>query len=225
MHTLSRIHSQRGVSIIGLMIGSLISMLCILTCMTMHKSLMQITVGSKTDAILDSQIASSLMQIQHNLHNAGLGMGVTTANDVVAEVDGSDVGLYWRYRNGGAFFCRGVLEQNYTDTASNTTGRKIVQVQATTDCNANSTLTDLEWTPTNTLAQFRNQSHQLFSFNVIQASCTPYGLSAAITDRLQVNVTTTSSAQLAGANVSAIQYQYCLPNAYTTAINPNAISS
>ncbi|TVZ38416.1 hypothetical protein P886_2783 [Alteromonadaceae bacterium 2753L.S.0a.02] len=207
------INKQTGATLVGQMIGMLVSMLAILTCVSMHKSLMQVTVEAKTNAVFDRQISSALLQLQYDLHNAGIGIDSATANDVVAVSNAAGESLFWRFNDAGTYTCLGVREEAYVDAQTQLAGRRLLELQASANCTASSDLASLTWQATATLAQFRNQTNTLFAFEVVQARCTPYGLGQA-ENHLQVNIDTVTSAQLAGANVSAIEYQYCLANTH-----------
>lgn len=204
---------QQGASLVSLMIGMLVSMLGILAVMTMHKSLMQVAVESKGDAIHDAMVSTALMQMQMDLHNAGYGIESGSAGDVVATQLSGAESLLWRYRDGGSFVCKGVTEQSYTDSESGTVGRQLVAIEATSNCTGSADLSTLTWTATETMAQFRNETAALFDFSVATASCAPYGFGVA-EDHLRVTVSARSSAEVAGASVSTVAYQYCLANTY-----------
>ncbi|WP_045827424.1 PilW family protein [Teredinibacter turnerae] len=204
---------QAGATLISQMVGMLISMLALLACVALHKNLMQVSVQAKTDALLDRQIASALLQMQYELHNAGLGLPTASASDVVVAESGSVSSLYWRYVDGGVYRCRGFREDSYIEADTNITGRRLVELVAPNNCDALVDLTGLAWQAQTILGEFRNQQAALLRFSVAQASCTPYGLGVA-TDHFQVRVRAASSAGLAGGAVTPTEYSYCLTNTH-----------
>lgn len=213
-------YCQRGVSMISLMIGLLVSMIGILAVTSMHKSLIRVSIDSTSDSQLDNNIALALLQIEMDLQSAGFGMASADATTVVND---GDQALYWRY-NDGAIVCKSLKEESYTDT-NGLMGRQLVTMTATSGCDDVIDLTDtatITWHREVT-AQFRNQQAQLFSFDVKTADCTPYGFGVPKAHR-QVIIEAPSSARVftkqlsdAGASVTVVPfvtYQYCLANTY-----------
>jgi len=208
-----------GASLISILIGLLVSSLCLLGIMTMHKSLVGVAIQSKSDAVHDGLITSAMVQIQMSLQDAGFGMETATSDDVVVSTSSSASSLLWRFQEGGITVCRGVSDKPYTDADSGTTGRHLVAVENTTSgCTAVADLSTLLWTETETLGRFRNQSSRLFTFNVAQANCSPFGFGSAA-PHLLVAISAPGSAELAGAaaagaDINTITYQYCLSNTH-----------
>lgn len=209
---MNAVRLQAGASLISLMVGLLVSMLSLLACLSMHKSLIQVTVEARSGAIHDGMVAGALMQLQRDLYNAGFGLEDAGADDVLVADDGA---LLWRSRVGAALICRGVREQGYTDQDSQTQSRELVLLEAAS-CSENGNLASFNWTTLEPLARFRNQSSAVFDFSVVNASCAPYGLGVQ-QDHLQVVVAAATSTQLANSGNAALeapQYRYCLPNTY-----------
>lgn len=216
-----RIKPQQGVSLIGMMIGMLVSMMSILAVMTMHKTLVQVSVMSKTDAVHDGLVSSAMLQMQLALHNAGFGMESSSAADVVAATVNSASALLWRYYDGTAYICEGVTEESYTDADSGTSGRRLVSMLINDgSCTDTANLPSLAWNgaATDTLAQFKNQNAPLFTFSVAQLDCAPYGfgvpqlhLSVAVHAQTSAEV---NGAASAGADISPVTFNYCLINTH-----------
>ena len=211
-------HKQRGASLISLMIGVLVSMLCILGTMVMHKSLIQVSVEAKSDAEHDSKVASAMLRLQLGLQNAGFGIDDAGADDIVVAYAGTTRDLLWRYvdEDSGNVTCRGVRELVYTDTDSGVAGRNLVKIGAATGCTEEAALTGLNWTSGDSIARFRNQANPIFSFTVSIAACAPYGLGVS-ENHLIVTVTAPSSAVLANTeeglnNIDQTSFAFCLTN-------------
>ncbi|WP_188150333.1 PilW family protein [Teredinibacter waterburyi] len=209
---------QRGASLISLMIGVLVSMLCILGTMVMHKSLIQVSVEAKTDAEHDSRVASAMLRLQLGLQNAGYGIDNAGADDVVVAYSGTTRDLLWRYldADSGNMTCRGVREVTYTDADSGIAGRNLVKLGASSGCTETATLTDLSWTSGDSIAKFRNQANPIFNFSVGIAACAPYGLGVS-ENHLIVTVMAPSSAVLANTeeglnNIDQTSFAFCLTN-------------
>lgn len=216
-----RINSEKGASLISMMIGMLVSMMSILAVMSMHKTLIHVSVESKSDAVHDGLISSAMVQLQLALHNAGYGMETSTAADVIATTVNSAPALLWRSYDGAAYICEGVTEVSYTDGDSNTTGRHLVSMRINdASCTETANLQSLAWNSASrdTLAQFRNQSTPIFDFDVVQDDCAPYGfgehqlhLSVAVHAKTSAEVNDAASA---GADISPITFNYCLANTH-----------
>lgn len=198
---------------ISQLIGLLVSMLALLSCVVLHKSLMQVSVQAKSDALLDRQIASAMMQMQYELHNAGMGMVTSTANDIVAVAGTNTNNLYWRYAEGGVYQCAGIREEAFIEAETQVPGRRFVEVSASGGCDATAALADLTWQVDEVIAEFRNRPAALLNFQVEQANCTPYGLGVSAAHYL-VRIQTASSAGLSGASVTPAEYRFCLTNTH-----------
>lgn len=209
----SKIKHQIGISMISLMIGMLVSAIGVLSMTSMHKSLIQVSVQSQSDARHDSQLAFALMQLQVALQNAGYGIenaGPETAK--LINYDGEPA-LVWRTQSNTVTECLGFVEHAFIDTKTNMAGRQLTAIEATANCTIDAELQNLTWEPHHTAAYFRNQNQSIIDFQVNAANCSPYGFGPAI-DHLLVTITVQSSADLANANTTPIQYQHCLANIY-----------
>lgn len=229
-------YRQRGVSMISLMIGLLVSMVAILAITSMHKSLIRVTIGSKTSAIQDSSVAVALMQLQLDLHNAGYGINSADSSTVIATTLSDVPTLLWRYLDDesdlDSVICKGVQDQPYNDVATGMAGRELIDLTTTyasnPDCSLDDDLSAITWADDEkrTVAQFRNHTKALFDFEVTTTNCAPYGFGVA-ESHLLVSVSAESSAGSAqaiasddGATLDAstivkpIKYQYCLANTH-----------
>lgn len=227
-------YRQRGISMISLMIGLLVSMVAILAITSMHKSLIRVTIDSKTGALQDSSVAVALMQLQLDLHNAGYGINSANSGTVIATTSSGVPTLLWRYlddeSNQDSVICKGVQDQSYNDVTTGMVGRELIDLTTTyaanPNCRLDSDLSTVAWADNEkrTMAQFRNHTEQLFNFEVETADCVPYGFGAAKT-HLLVTVSAESSAGSAqslakddgvtldaATTISPIKYKYCLAN-------------
>lgn len=236
MLNLSLHYRQRGVSMISLMIGLLVSMVAILAVTSMHKSLIRVTIDSKTSAIQDSSVAVALMQLQLDLHNAGYGINSADSGTVIATTLSDVPTLLWRYLDDendlNSVICKGVQDQPYNDAITGKPGRELIDLTTTrtsnSACNLEDDLAAIIWADDEkrTVAQFRNHTQALFDFEVSTADCAPYGFGMA-ESHFVVSVSAESSAGSAqslasdeGAALDAstivkpIKYQYCLANTH-----------
>lgn len=213
---------QRGVSMISLMIGLLVSMIGILAITSMHKSLIRVTIDSTSDARHDSRVASALMQLQLDLQSAGFGIEAAGANTVVTSGQHE---LFWRFKDldNDAIVCKRLRDESYTDEKIGLDGRRLIIMEATSGCSESVNLASadssvIEWGNQSEMARFRNQTIPLFYFTAQNATCSPYGFGVPRLHR-QVVVSALSSAGVAlesasSGGISKISYEYCLSNIY-----------
>lgn len=225
---------QQGLSMIGLLIGLLISMLGILASLTLYKNLLHVATESKIDTLYDGQLASALSIMQVELQSAGYGIDDADGDDVVRRftaASGSDhakLELLWRYHDGTNFVCRGLLEHTKTITDSEGDNREVRELtlrKVDSGCDDTTALTSMTWSDDSLLARwpmittlqtYLSGNNTIFSFTITSASCSPFGLTTG-EQHLQVTVISPSSTTLNRADSSAENhFQYCLPNTYPT---------
>lgn len=233
--TTSRAHParQKGLSLIGLLIGLLISVLCILASLTLYKNLIRVATDSKLDSDHDGQLASAMLLIQLEVQSAGYGIPGATASHIVEHVPSAGIRqLLWRFTNdnGTTYQCRGIREESAEDGQFRVL--KLIKVDA--GCNVTAALSSFTWNAANpvaTLGRWRvvadgvanvglddyiSSKTTMFKFDVGNAVCNPYGANSGATEnRGFLTVTAPGSAFLQGAaGMVASEYKYCLPNIY-----------
>lgn len=209
--------SQAGVTLISLLIGMVISLLCITTCLVLYKSLIRVATDTQLGSIYDGQLASALLTAQLEMQIAGFGIEANGANHVATSTSNGTVDLLWRHFNGTNYICRGLR-----DTALTTNSRSL-EIIATTNaaCTATAALTGLSWTTQNKLAEFKQKSAAVISVDISTQSCWPYGVGLMTTHKM-VTITASSAAQTAlkaaaatptaAAAIASNSYAFCLPN-------------
>ncbi len=220
---------ESGMSLIGLLVGLLISMLCILASLTLYKNLVSVTTGAKVDALHDGQLSAALLMTQKEVMNAGFGIEDADASHVivnrVAAVPGTSAGsisVIWRYKEGGVFVCKRLLEDEQTINSLNY--RVLTLTQATSGCTETAVLNNLsswstgsvigQWPVIGGLATYINTHETLFNIQTSHRQCAPFG---AVTPELHVSVqfSAPTSAQLNGVTgIPENVYDYCLSNTY-----------
>lgn len=159
--------TQKGVSLISLMIGLLVSVVTVVSTLSIYKNLTQISVDSTFDAKAAGDLANAALRIQLEVQSAGFGLPEPTAaseNHIgfVAASGTTTPAIFWRERKvlGEATVeCHRIVEQiaEQDDIPNNTeggfTGKKLVQQTLNSDdtpalCNASnqlSALADNNW--------------------------------------------------------------------------------
>lgn len=217
---------QQGLSLISLMVGLFISMLCILAGLTLYKSTVRLSTDAKISAQLDGQITSALLTLQLELQNAGYRVADANADDVVLTTHGGSQVLAWRYNDGTNYICRGAKEFG---TASDIKFRNLALITAD-GCTETVDLTSLDWAPTGDgkttvlgqwpvigaeLSAYITSNTNLFQFSTpTLVSCSPYGALTSA-EHLQVTIKAPSSAKLNDAT-GAIDHSttVCLLNTH-----------
>lgn len=221
---------QQGLSLISLLIGLFISMLCILVGLTLYKNTLTLSTESKIDAQHDGQIAAVLLTLQMELQNAGYGIASAGASDVVFDPfnttvtneDGStrtiiNPVIAWRYSSdmGTTFTCRAVKEYSSTDAGISYQTLALATAKtctASTDLalinwssNASSDMEEVtiigRWPVFGELAERLKTQSSLFTFSAPTATtCSPYGALTSTDQHLQVTISALSSATLNAAS-------------------------
>lgn len=221
---------QQGLSLISLLIGLFISMLCILAGLTLYKNTLVLSTSSKIDAQHDGQIAAALLTLQLELQNAGYGAAPADGPHAVSDslpmtFNGAAITvplLAWRYSSNldTVFTCRGALEFPSTDITTGITYRNLALITLNTadGCTSNAALKPLGWLAASAsdakttiigrwpvfeeLAVYLQTAPQrLFTFGALTAAtCSPYGALISTEQHLQVTITAPSGATLNGAS-------------------------
>lgn len=222
---------QKGLSLIGLLIGLLISVLCILGSLTLYKNLIQVATESKLDSNHDGQLASTMLVMQLEVQSAGYGIETPAADSIAVHTPATgETQLLWRFSpdEGTTFECRGLYEK-----ASNSgLFRQLSLIQVESGCDSATALSSLTWDvddPIAVLGKWRVVDDEvddiglddyiadhgtMFDFFLTTEVCNPFGASGVATETHgYLEVTVPGSAFLQGAaDMTATKYRYCLPN-------------
>ena len=171
--------TQKGSTIVSLMVGLVISMLCLISLLTLFKAIVTTSVDSQKNAQQDTQLFNGLTLAQMLAQNAGFGFSSgtnvlipssTLALDNNISVE-SQKAVLWRYYTTinipNTLTCQGiasVLNNNQT---------KLILLKANS-CAQTSNLDNLTWTVDRVLAILPSAS--TISFNLTTQTCTPYGI-------------------------------------------------
>ncbi|UVE17292.1 hypothetical protein NVV93_17185 [Pseudomonas sp. LS44] len=213
---------QRGVSLISLMIGMLLSTVCILAMLGLYKNLVQTAVVATQDANQDGQLAAGLLTAQLELQSAGFGIdtiGSQHLQKTAISLDGSNPSaLLWRYLDAAGYQCRGLVDRAGSDANTGKPVRLFTLLQADSGCSAGASLGGLNWSVRSELAKLQVPATQqaapqpLIAFSIASLDCAPFGVGAKARHP-QVTLSAPSSAQLAGTSgIAPLSYSICLPN-------------
>lgn len=228
---LSRRDKQSGISLIGLMVGLFISMMCILASLTLYKNLIHVAAESKVDTVFDGQMTTALMVAQMQIQTAGFGIDDAGTDDIVVQttpqagsVDAKSE-LLWRYQEGATVKCVGLVDEtvSVTENSESYIFRRLMMQQVDSGCNTTTNLVDMTWTPSSVLARWNrigtlktyiNGGNNLFNYSLATVQCSPFG-AVAQDQHLQITITTPSSTTLnTSAGTAENSLLLCLPNTY-----------
>lgn len=216
--------TQRGLTLISLMVGLLLAMISILAGMLLYKNIVQTTVQTRSDALQDGQIASSMLTLQLELQSAGYGIPKDPTKNHIQLV--GDHTIYWRF-NDGADQCR----RFHIFTPQDGNSRQLILTKLKAGlCNLTDALPSFDWNDPddaelNVLAEFRKSTVTAVNLPSITATlipaqpCFPYGMGAKVNHPLitisaenaAITAAKTADASAAGPN-APFRYDFCLSN-------------
>lgn len=210
------IKSQSGVTLISLLIGLLIAMLCMIGLLSAYRTIAKTGVESRMDATHDTQLQNGLITSQMMIQNAGFGLeGATNLNsaDITIGSLTNTPALLWRYKVGDTVSCQGLAD------IPDSSKRKLVTLTVSTGCDETSALNTLTWTIDKTLAHLTNFSggtnSQQVTYTVTQSTdCTTFGsVNTGSGQHPQVTLSAkTSTQQHSSSGLGSIQVPTCILN-------------
>lgn len=165
---------QYGTTLVGLMVGLLVSVVGILASLTLYKTLVAVAIEAKVDALHDGQLATSLLAIQLRIQNAGFGLENNSANILIDESNGQK-SVYWRYKINGVIACEGLRRGQINHNGDDYLTLTLLSA-AGSSCNEVSSLTSIPWVTGATLSAFRETVSEVIDFNLVKQVCSPYGI-------------------------------------------------
>lgn len=227
---------QRGMSLISLMIGMLISMIGVLAGIVLYQNMVKVSLQTRVDAAQDGQLASAMLSLQLELQAAGFGIVVADhpgPHWALEGAAGATQTLYWRYRDASVtpdVICRAF---RIIDAEANVR-RQLQLLQPTTasSCTLDANLVALPggWitdpsdpNPPVVLAEFRASADATDSglpainLTTSVSKCFPYGFGQANNYRM-ITVTADNAARRAAVDkgvsptIAPVVYDFCLPN-------------
>lgn len=190
---------QSGTSLVGLMIGLLVSVVGILASLTLYKTLVGVVAEAKADALHDGQLATTLLAIQLKVQNAGFGLNNALDNILIVEVAG-EKRLYWRYEVDDQIICEGIRRYTKTVNGNNRIAIDYLEASGAT-CTDALALSTMLWAPVSTVSVFSQDITTTVDFSIANQSCSPYGMDEA-GDYKVLTLTGKGAATLAGAQAN-----------------------
>ncbi len=206
---------QSGLSLVGLMIGMLLSMLTLTAALVLYRNMVSVSVDSRLDSSQDGQMASAMLMLQLQVQSAGFGFAAGAGSHLFPSAVGATQVVYWRYKPVATPLCQGFRIQD-----DNTAGTRQLQLLSAASCDESSALESLTWSVQTVLAEFRKAAGAdwpLIEVSRASGNCFPFGMSAQATHP-QIVIGAESAAVRAARDASLtapsslINYTFCLAN-------------
>lgn len=178
--------SQLGTTLVGLLVGLVISMLCIIAVLSVYRTMVKTGVDSRVASTHDTQLQSGFTTAQMFLQNAGFGLDGTShflQSDTIS-IDSKNVNaLLWRFKEGSRVVCQGLADVATADNKK----RNFVLLNgflgnSETNCSDTENLSssNIKWRVTANLAELEDYSSdksnpKQIDFEQSTANCTPFG--------------------------------------------------
>jgi Tfp pilus assembly protein PilE len=212
---------QSGTTLISLLIGLLIAMLCILALLSSYRTIVKTGVESRIAATHDTQLQAALTTAQMMLQNAGFGLqGSNNLLTTTIQVGSKTISaVLWRYNNGTNIVCQGLADVESSDNKK----RRFILLEgfendSSAPCNGTLNLASFKWKVQSTLANLEDYSSdksnpKQITFSQTTSACTPFG-AGTVEESYQYPLITisakTSTQKIAG--LGTVQVPICLLN-------------
>ncbi|MCK4081971.1 PilW family protein [Acinetobacter radioresistens] len=196
--------NQQGFTLVSLLVGLAISMLCLIALLALFRTVIHTSVDARKSSILDTKLQNSLTTIQILTQNAGFGYPASLIPNIVEVASITNVttnkAILWRLdddiKTTTASICQGIT---YTENAL---------ILLKSRCSYDLPLaTGSTWEKDSTLASFPTGT--TITFELKDQICAPYG-SAIITGIKVLNITASDSTG------TTIKFPVCLSNILST---------
>lgn len=212
---------QLGATLVSLLVGLVIAMLCIIAVLTAYKTIVKSGVDSRRASTHDTQLQSGITSAQMFLQNAGFGLdGNNHVLSTTLEINSKNANtILWRFKEGSNIICQGLADIE----GENNVNRRLVLVEGFVDdsntaCNQIDNLSSFVWKVQSTLSTLEDYSTD--QSNPIQVSfvqeskaCIPFGAtdSSEITQHPYITISVATSTQKI-AGLEKVKVPVCLVN-------------
>lgn len=220
-------HTQQGMTLTGLMLSLVITLLSVLVSLNLHINNERTVDLIRTTNTHNLTLMTSLVFLQKKIQEAGFGIVGANENDVVTVFAPSSSSapasraLLWRFRDNGTTKCHGIRDIGITPNGRSF--RQLEQIASVADCNTTASLENLAWDETtevlgrwgidSLLSAHLATNDTLFTFEVSKANCSL----SRLTTSGEHSIATISAPNTAGLNGHAIPsnvISICLVNVH-----------
>lgn len=178
--------SQSGMTLVGLLVGLVISMLCIIAVLSAYRTMVKAGVESRVASTHDTQLQSGLTTAQMFLQNAGFGLDGSShflQSGTISVKYKNINAVLWRFKDGSTVICQGLADIVSADNKK----RSFVLLNGflddtETNCSETENLssTNIKWKVKANLAELEDYSSdksnpKQIDFEQSTANCTPFG--------------------------------------------------
>lgn len=201
---------QQGFTLIELMVGMVIALLCMGMMMMMFKQVSQVSLSSSADAQYDTEIQLGLMVAQKHLQSAGFGSG--QASDIaVGSFAGNDA-IFWRFTPNleapTQYHCQGIGEE--ISQENNRYVHSLVLLTKTS-CSGVGLVSDGPWIKEQTIVRIKkSDANKIYNYDLSTGNCTPYGTDENTVAKQQLTIK--AARQYITGVAESIQHTLCLNN-------------
>jgi prepilin-type N-terminal cleavage/methylation domain-containing protein len=167
---------QHGFTIIELMVGLVISSLCMIMMLMLFKQTTQIGLASSKDAEYSAQTQTAHLVIQKLVQRAGYGSG--QSDDIKIATYLRNPAIFWRFipevdASPISYQCEGVAE--IVDDLGHVKSHSLVLLRKS--CGSEQEWQIGDWKETQVIVNIHNQTTSpIFSYDLSESACTPYGI-------------------------------------------------
>lgn len=208
---------KNGFTMIELLVGIVIAMLCMITMLMLFKQLTHVGLSSTQDAEYDAQLQSGMLAIQKYVQNAGFGSG--QQGDIASGTYSGNPAIFWRSVKELnvtpiAYECRGVGEVITTEDGQKV--HRLVLLKKTA-CGTSEAITAGSWEKDQPIIAIRNSSDApIYQYAIAAGSgCSPFGIEKTSATGLKQITLTAARQHMTGIGQN-IQNVVCLSNITTT---------
>lgn len=204
-----------GFTMLELLVGLLIAMLCSIMLLMLFKQTTQISVNSAHDAEYEAQLQTGMMIAQRFIQNAGYGSG--SPSDIEIGTHLNQPAVFWRYVPNLAatpisYVCQGIAEEITTE--GNFKLHRLILIEKA-NCGNTTAITSGTWQEAKALVAIRNTADTpIFQFSLSVSDCTPFGIDHHKSGSKQINLSA-ARPHITGVG-NQLQTAICLNNIKVT---------
>lgn len=169
--------TKNGFTLVELLVGLLIAMLCMIMMLTIFRQIVHISSESTQDAEYDTQIKTGMLVMERLIQNAGFGSGL--ASDIKIATYNNRPTVFWRYISDlnavpVAYECQAITEQIIQENKFEIHRLVLLRKAA---CGTTTALEEGDWEVYQPIASIRNQQNTpIFQYTLAEGACRPFGI-------------------------------------------------
>lgn len=206
---------QNGFTLVELMVGLVVSMLCMIMMLMLFKQVSQISMSSSQDAEYDAQLQTGLLVAQRFIQNAGYGSG--QANDIYVGTQFGNPAVFWRMVSNlssspVSYSCQGIGEKVTTEGKFKI--HRLVLLKKTA-CGTSEAIQSGTWEEDQSIMAIKNQNDSAtFQYTLISNACRPFGIDKNTSGSKQLTLTAPRQNMTGLGN--SVETSICLSNIKST---------